>query len=816
MVDVKKSKPQQVNTNRKKMYIFSIIFLLITSVFPMMRIAETSPQDSPLTIDSIKTNTETSQSNNYLETTSTSLWWDTNWHYRRVYNITGVGNISLPLNFTLLLESLHVVNKTFDNSTITIIQYGANGTMLVVNTTWFNESTVFHNRTNAIGTLSWRVSEPSLYSIYFDVLENRGTRSPMTEIINLSASSSVNAFVVSTQGWWPEFTNSFDTFYPPPKTLDVQVQTTALAKNVTAQVLFNGNLNFSMSLNTQDNLHWNNTIENLSTIGDWTIRIIGYDDAGYQTAPLTVGFYIGRPDLVATSLSLPEICYIGYDVTVTASLRALNTTVKYVDVALIIDNLYNVDTQKNLTIQKNENKTLEPLHWTNVSKGAHTVSFKIIYHQDSNPSNNIITKNLTVEGIPDLVVQNITVIPPTVDEGDPVAITTYIKNKGDGNATKYTIVLYCEQNQNNHTMLYTQSKNSTTFSLKKNMSTNVTLTWQQTRYGKTNFNGEWAVGVQILNTTQTPDKNDTDNKKPLYHVLRIIAAERNPPLLSNLDYLSSIEIGNQLLIRVKATDASGIDTVVISIKTPNRTYINITMTAEENDRYEYLFTTVQLGRHDFNIKATDLSPNKNQSLITGNFIVTGDQTPPTITYSGVNPSVQLPNRPVEIRCITTDYSGIRSVEVTIQLPDDQVETHPMNNPPDDIKYIYTKTYENTGKYVFSIAVKDTIGNQRTTDEKTFWITDDLDDTDNDGMPDDWEERYGLDPYDSNDASDDEDSDGITNIEEYQQGTNPLKKLASSSKIFEQLQENWAYLTASLIVFIVIILLALYGIRRRAP
>ncbi len=81
------------------------------------------------------------------------------------------------------------------------------------------------------------------------------------------------------------------------------------------------------------------------------------------------------------------------------------------------------------------------------------------------------------------------------------------------------------------------------------MSTNVTLTWQQTRYGKTNFNGEWAVGIKILNTTQTPDKHEANNNKSLYHVLKVIAAERNPPILSNLEYLSSIELGNQLLIR---------------------------------------------------------------------------------------------------------------------------------------------------------------------------------------------------------------------------------------------------------------------------
>ncbi|MFW9787551.1 MAG: PKD domain-containing protein [Candidatus Thorarchaeota archaeon] len=44
--------------------------------------------------------------------------------------------------------------------------------------------------------------------------------------------------------------------------------------------------------------------------------------------------------------------------------------------------------------------------------------------------------------------------------------------------------------------------------------------------------------------------------------------------------------------------------------------------------------------------------------------------------------------------------------------------------------------------------------------------------DNDGMPDSWEMLYGLDMNDPNDAQLDKDGDGLTNLEEYQYGTNP--------------------------------------------
>lgn len=46
------------------------------------------------------------------------------------------------------------------------------------------------------------------------------------------------------------------------------------------------------------------------------------------------------------------------------------------------------------------------------------------------------------------------------------------------------------------------------------------------------------------------------------------------------------------------------------------------------------------------------------------------------------------------------------------------------------------------------------------------------DTDKDGMPDEWEMKYGLNPQDPADAVKDADGDGYTNIEEYLNGTDP--------------------------------------------
>ncbi len=186
--------------------------------------------------------------------------------------------------------------------------------------------------------------------------------------------------------------------------------------------------------------------------------------------------------------------------------------------------------------------------------------------------------------------------------------------------------------------------------------------------------------------------------------------------------------------------------------------------------------------HNFFLPYTDDNiscPNLTLAVVTANpDPVSEDKIPPTIEFSGEYPHVQLKNGQVEIRCIATDFSEILSVAVTIHSPDILTVTYPMNSTLNDAKYVYTKSYERIGKYTYFITVTDSKGIRNITEEKTFWITDDLNDTDNDGMPDAWEERYGFNPYDPSDAVLDGDDDSITNLEEYQQGTNPVQKRCS--------------------------------------
>ncbi len=79
------------------------------------------------------------------------------------------------------------------------------------------------------------------------------------------------------------------------------------------------------------------------------------------------------------------------------------------------------------------------------------------------------------------------------------------------------------------------------------------------------------------------------------------------------------------------------------------------------------------------------------------------------------------------------------------------------------------TFEEKGDYTITLTVKDSKG---FTDKDTVTISVSPD-SDNDGIPDTWEEKYQLNPNDENDATKDEDRDGYTNLEEYEANTDPL-------------------------------------------
>jgi len=76
-----------------------------------------------------------------------------------------------------------------------------------------------------------------------------------------------------------------------------------------------------------------------------------------------------------------------------------------------------------------------------------------------------------------------------------------------------------------------------------------------------------------------------------------------------------------------------------------------------------------------------------------------------------------------------------------------------------------------GSYTYTLGARDAIYGELASVTRTLTVFA-VGDGDGDGMPDAWETAHGLNPDDPSDAGLDPDSDGLTNLEEYQNNTDP--------------------------------------------
>ena len=77
-----------------------------------------------------------------------------------------------------------------------------------------------------------------------------------------------------------------------------------------------------------------------------------------------------------------------------------------------------------------------------------------------------------------------------------------------------------------------------------------------------------------------------------------------------------------------------------------------------------------------------------------------------------------------------------------------------------------------GVYEYYVSSTDTNGNTVADDTIRFWEIESPD-KDIDGLPDEWERRYGLNPSNPDDSFQDNDGDGYTNLEEYRLDSDPM-------------------------------------------
>ncbi len=754
-------------------------------------------------------------------------WWNENWHYRKLIGVYGSGNISMTYNFTELLLNLDIISKTFENDKIRIIEYSTNGQILNENINYnFSESNDFNNKLNAKGILTWEVTnsigEPvtKYYYIYFDVKENKGIRIPFDETENMLESNFTVIYESLVEGWWDEIIEPSSGGYSiPEEPLDINVTSIAKADEVTAFLKKEtSSLEHIVNLNSDDGtyLNWSGSFDfPTNSIGNWTIRIESSDEAGYKNTLSKNKFYVGKPDLAVKSIDYsPSKLFEGDVVTISADIRSYNVTLDriYTNLTIKDSNGNRIFQSENVTtIQKDQENKIN-FNWTTSIKGKYTIRIRVFSRDNLDEwteSNNIKEISITVLGIPDLGVVNISVPTGVIKEGESVEILSILNNTGEGDAENYKVRLYLSQgvmDWNNN-----QIEDTVNVSIDIGKTVEVNLTWNTALYGSPSFKGEWMVGVLIFHNSTYRDSFIMNNSRTTK--LNVVAGEQDPPVIKLTELTDSQEMGHKVRIVAKVTDQSGIKNVNITIINPKNTIFRENMTSEDENLYSFEFDKTNIvGTYDFTITAVDNSFYKKKSNYQGEFNIIGDKTSPTIDYFGAHPCVQLKGRYVNISSISSDFHGIRTVKVIITDPEDHTVTRIMTHVGNG-KYVFNRIYDNLGKYVFRVSSEDMSGNIEITENKVFWITTDLDDIDCDGMPNWWEERFGFNPKDPSDAEHDQDGDGYTNLEEYNSGDNPLKQLSSLSEIAEKIKENWAYLAISVILFSLIIVLSIISVRR---
>ena len=346
-------------------------------------------------------------------------WKSTSWHYRKFYSLKGTGNISLTINFTMLLNQIGLYGKTFENDSIMVVKYSTNGDIESIVTTFnFQESANFNNKTDASGTLLWKVTKKlTYYCIYFDVVENNVTRKKLVETEGITEFGDVEInFEKPVEGWWPEFIPPNYDYYPLHIESTIKIMSVAEANSMIAYLYRNGKNHTSITLESNDNINWIKK-HTFSNKGTWMIKIRAKDIAGFKSDLVqTENFSVtGVPDLGVEKIVLPPKEIIEGE---QASIQVILNNTGYADAKNYTIGLYlaqdriswndnQVENTTNVSIEKDESKEIiltwyPALYGKSSGKGKWIVGVWIYTnssHRDSNTENNRET-NYSLNVIP--------------------------------------------------------------------------------------------------------------------------------------------------------------------------------------------------------------------------------------------------------------------------------------------------------------------------------------------------------------------------------------------------------------------------------
>lgn len=751
-------------------------------------------------------------------------WWNSNWHYRTFLMVEGSGNVSKDFNFTkIAIEDLKLNdNLVFENDTIRIIQYNKKGELLdnpVVNKFNFSESIGFNSSTNATGTLEWNISGSEsikFYYVYFDFKKNTGNRGVLKEkkILNITKA---NIIYNETEGWWSRITHpekdSYQAYY---NYIDFKVETIAKAKNINATVEVNNSEFFSFNFSYKNNKTlWIYDLF-LNKTGEWRINISCYDSVGYVSYS-EVSFFVKVVDLKISyhkDFSKDEV-RVGDKVIFPFVVSSINASVYEIDVSFYVN--YELFEYKTIDIDKKQTLKNESLRWISDIKFEWIPNYAGVFYievivdeknniYETNKSNNRLSYKIVVSDWSDLCIRKLSASNHFIKKMESITISAQIINQGNVNSEEYSVCFFIKSTSMKFEFkepVYCFDKNS---KLKAGEKNDFSFTWTPQKSGFYNFGAE-------VKPLKGRDSNIYNNRLVSHHVLKVY--EIDPPVINNV-VSKDVMIEQNPVISADIFDETGLKKVTIQIFNPRNELIvdNETMLRESNNKFTYVFRNGdKIGRYSFIITAVDSSIFENSSKYFGSFNIKKDDISPNILFFDVKPEVQLVEKDLFFYCSAFDNIGIDKVELFIEKENIVIDTFDMIKSKETGVFFTEVSFEKTGFYQAFVIVKDGSGNSVVSSVIGFWITTCLDDTDNDGMPDWWEKKYGLDPRDPTDSDEDIDGDGYTNLEEYKMGTNPTKPNLVENALF-RIKDNYNLIVFAFFMFLVLFFISLIGFRRR--
>lgn len=195
--------------------------------------------------------------------------------------------------------------------------------------------------------------------------------------------------------------------------------------------------------------------------------------------------------------------------------------------------------------------------------------------------------------------------------------------------------------------------------------------------------------------------------------------DMEPPTIQDpVDSPDPQDMGGNVNITVVVTDDIEVDEVIIEIRYPNGTWINITMDPGAVDEWFVNLPFNDPGAYVYTVYANDTSGNTNYTSLHGFTI--SDTEGPQIDDPHATPNPQEEGGYVNITVNITDNDEIDVVWINITFPNGTWINDTMKKGGGD-EWYYNASFPNIGNYTYSIWAEDKNGNSQSSDFKTFTI-----------------------------------------------------------------------------------------------